>query len=45
MTIPKYEGNTQDEQIDLKDAVPPQFHKYLDESHPIPQINILGSQD
>ena len=26
----KYEGNTQDEQIDLNDAVPPQFHEYLD---------------
>ena len=26
----KYEGNTQDEQIDLKDAVPSQFHEYLD---------------
>ena len=24
----KYEGNTQDKR-DLKDAVPPQFHKYL----------------
>ena len=26
----KYEGNTQDKQIGLKDAVPSQFHKYLD---------------
>ena len=26
----KYKGNTQDELIDLKDAVPPQFHDYLD---------------
>ncbi len=25
----KYEGNTQDEQIDLNNAVPYQFHKYL----------------
>ena len=25
----KYEGNTQDEQIDLKDAVLPPFHEYL----------------
>ena len=25
----KYEGNTQDERIDLNDAVPPQFHEYL----------------
>ncbi len=28
----KYEGNTQDELIDLKDIVPPQFHDYLDVS-------------
>jgi hypothetical protein len=26
----KYEGNPQDNQIDLKDAIPPQFHEYLD---------------
>jgi hypothetical protein len=26
----KYKGNLQDDQIDLKDAVPPQFHDYLD---------------
>ncbi len=26
----KYEGNTQDERIDLNDVVPPQFHEYLD---------------
>jgi hypothetical protein len=26
----KYEGNLQDDQIDLKDTVPPQFHEYLD---------------
>ena len=26
----KYEGNTQDEQIDLNNAVPSQFHEYLD---------------
>ena len=25
----KYEGNTQDEQIDLNNAVPLQFHEYL----------------
>ncbi len=24
-----YEGNTQDEMIDLKDAIPSQFHEYL----------------
>jgi hypothetical protein len=26
----KYEGNVQDNQIDLKQAVPPELHKYLD---------------
>jgi len=26
----KYEGNVQDEQLDLKDAVPPELHEYLD---------------
>ncbi len=26
----KYKGNTQDKQIDLNNAVPPQFHEYLD---------------
>jgi hypothetical protein len=26
----KYEGNLQDDQMDLKDAVPSQFHDYLD---------------
>jgi hypothetical protein len=26
----KYEGNIQDDQVELKDVVPPQFHEYLD---------------
>jgi len=26
----KYEGNVQDKQVDLKEAVPAEFHEYLD---------------